>query len=797
MEERRQEMSEVTVDLDTKSKEDGKAWAGFKGDGWRDHIDVRDFIQSNYTPYDGDGSFLEPATVKTTRMWRYLDEHQLSEERDHRVYDVDVHTPADIDAFAAGYIESPEVDDVVVGIQTDEPCKRAMMPNGGWRMVEQAIKEAGKEPDPSVREIFTKYRKTHNDGVFGVYTDDIRRARRSKIITGLPDAYGRGRIIGDYRRVALYGVDRLIEGKMADKNAIPYRNDFSESEIEHWIRYREEHDEQIKALRKLIRLGEEYGLDLRRPAETAREAVQWTYMGYLAAIKSQDGAAMSFGRVSAFFDIYFERDLRNGVITESEAQEIIDQLVMKLRIVRFLRTEAYDKIFSGDPYWATWSDGGFGDDGRSMVTKTSFRLLATLHEDHLGPGPEPNITIFWDSRLPEAYKRYCAETSIETSAIQYESDSEIRSHWGDDAAIACCVSPMRVGKQMQFFAARVNTAKAFLYAINGGRDEMTGDQIIPLGVIDPIRPEDDGSLDYDKVKANYEKALEWLSETYVKALNIIHYMHDRYAYEAIEMALHDREVYRTLGCGMSGLSIAADSLSALKYAKVRPVFNKDAKTMEGHGDEYVEGAPDDLVVGYEVDGDFPVYGNDDDRADDLAKWIVSTVMGQVRRLPVYRDAVPTQSVLTITSNIEYGKATGSFPSGHKKGTPYAPGANPENGMDVHGMLPSMFSVSKIDYEDALDGISLTNTITPDGLGRDMEERVSNLVGILDAGHGHGLYHANINVLRKDTLEDAVEHPEKYPHLTVRVSGYAVNFVKLTKAQQLDVISRTFHGSSLS
>jgi formate C-acetyltransferase len=505
---------------------------------------------------------------------------------------------------------------------------------------------------------------------------------------------------------------------------------------------------------------------------------------------------MSFGRNSAFFDAFFERDLKNGTLDETGAQEIIDQIVMKLRIVRFLRTKDYDKIFSGDPYWATWSDAGFGDDGRSMVTKTSFRLLNTLTLEHLGPGPEPNITIFWDPKLPEGYKRFCARISIDTSAIQYESDKEIRAHWGDDAAIACCVSPMRVGKQMQFFGARVNSAKAFLYAINGGRDEMTGMQVIDKGVIEPIAPEADGTLDFEKVKNNYEKALQWLSETYVEALNIIHYMHDKYAYESIEMALHDKEIYRTLGCGMSGLSIAADSLAALKYAKVYPIYNKDAKNLEGHEAEYVEGAEDDLVVGYRTEGDFPVYGNDDDRADKLATWVVSTVMGQIKRLPVYRDAVPTQSILTITSNVEYGTNTGSFPSGHKKGTPYAPGANPENGMDAHGMLPSMFSVGKIDYNDALDGISLTNTITPDGLGRDEDERVNNLVGILDAGNGHGLYHANINVLRKEQLEDAVEHPDKYPHLTVRVSGYAVNFVKLTREQQLDVISRTFHQGSV-
>ncbi|BDR54757.1 formate acetyltransferase [Bombiscardovia apis] len=774
-----------------------KAWQGFKGEDWKQDIDVRDFIQENYTPYTGDESFLKPATEKTKALWKHLDDNFLAVERKQRVYDVDTHTPAGIDAFPAGYIDGKSAqdtqDNVIVGLQTDVPTKRAMMPNGGWRMVEQAIIEAGKEPDPEVKKIFTRYRKTHNDGVFDVYTQRIKLARHNKILTGLPDSYGRGRIIGDYRRVALYGVNELIARKKADKDSIPYRNDFTEEEIEHWIRFREEHGEQIKALKQLLKLGQEYGLDLSRPAQTAQEAVQWTYMGYLASVKSQDGAAMSIGRLSAFFDVYFERDFAAGLIDETDAQEIIDNIVMKLRIVRFLRTLDYDQIFSGDPYWATWSDAGFSDDGRPLVTKTSFRLLATLTLEHLGPGPEPNITIFWDPKLPEGYKRFCARISIDTSAIQYESDKDIRAHWGDDAAIACCVSPMRVGKQMQFFGARVNSAKALLYAINGGRDEMTGMQVIDRGIIEPIAPEADGTLDYEKVKANYEKALEWLSETYVQALNIIHYMHDKYAYESIEMALHDKEVYRTLGCGMSGLSIAADSLAAIKYAKVYPIYNKDAQGTP----EYVEGGDDNLVVNYKTVGEFPVYGNDDDRADDLAKWAVSTVMGQVKKLPVYRGAVPTQSILTITSNVEYGKNTGSFPSGHKKGTPYAPGANPENGMDSHGMLPSMFSVGKIDYDDALDGISLTNTITPDGLGRDEDERIKNLVGILDSGNGHGLYHANINVLRKEQLEDAVENPDKYPHLTVRVSGYAVNFVKLTREQQLDVISRTFHQGSVT
>ncbi|MFR7425457.1 MAG: pyruvate formate lyase family protein [Bifidobacterium pullorum] len=660
----------TAVDATAVSPEElnAKAWDGFEGGHWQDDIDVRDFIQKNYTPYEGDESFLAGATEKTKHLWQYLDDNYLAVERKQRVYDVDTHTPADIDAFPAGYIDSPEVDNVIVGLQTDVPCKRAMMPNGGWRMVEQAIKEGRQEPDPEIRRSSPSTARPTTTASFGVYTKQIKVARHNKILTGLPDAYGRGRIIGDYRRVALYGVNALIKFKQRDKDSVPYRNDFTEPEIEHWIRFREEHDEQIKALKKLINLGNEYGLDLSRPAQTAQEAVQWTYMGYLASVKSQDGAAMSFGRNSTFFDIYIERDLKNGTLDEAGAQELIDNIVMKLRIVRFLRTKDYDSIFSGDPYWATWSDAGFGDDGRTMVTKTSFRLLNTLTLEHLGPGPEPNITIFWDPKLPEGYKRFCAKISIDTSAIQYESDKEIRDHWGDDAAIACCVSPMRVGKQMQFFAARVNSAKALLYAINGGRDEMTGMQVIDKGVIDPIQPEADGTLDYEKVKNNYEKALEWLSETYVMALNIIHYMHDKYAYESIEMALHDRRCTAPWDCGMSGLSIAADSLSAVKYAKVYPIYNKDAKDMPGHEYEYVEGADDDLVVGYRTEGEFPVYGNDDDRADDIAKWVVSTVMGQIKRLPVYRGAVPTQSILTITSNV----STARTPVPSRPATPRAP-----------------------------------------------------------------------------------------------------------------------------
>ena len=682
---------------------DQKAWEGFVKGNWCDEIDVRDFIQLNYTPYEGDASFLAGPTEKTLRVWNTLEEKYLSEERKVRILDIDTDTPADIDAFKPGYI--CEDDNVIVGLQTDAPLKRAMMPNGGWRMVETAIHEAGMEYNPEVKKIFTKYRKTHNDAVFDIYTPRIRAARSSHIITGLPDAYGRGRIIGDYRRVALYGVDHLIAEKEKDKDR--YANEpFSE----HWARYREEHSEQIKALKKLKNLAQSYGYDISGPATNAHEAVQWTYFGYLASVKSQDGAAMSIGRLSGFFDCYFERDLKNGTLDESGAQEIIDALVIKLRITRFLRTIAYDQIFSGDPYWATWSDAGFGDDGRTLVTKTSFRLLQTLV--NLGPAPEPNITIFWDENLPRGYKEFCALISIDTSSIQYESDPQIRAHWGDDAAIACCVSPMKVGKQMQFFGARVNAAKALLYAINGGRDEMSGKQV--MEGYEPVQG--DGPLDFDDVWKRYEEMLDWVVGTYVEALNIIHYCHDRYAYEAIEMALHDAEIVRTMGCGIAGLSIVADSLAAIKYAKVYPIRDETG-----------------LVVDYRTEGDFPTYGNDDDRADDIAATVVHTVMDKIRAIPMYRDAIPTQSVLTITSNVVYGKATGSFPSGHEKGTPFAPGANPENGIDTHGMVASMLSVGKLDYNDALDGISLTNTITPQGLGRSKEEQIQNLVGILDAG----------------------------------------------------------------
>lgn len=680
------------------------AWDEFNPGPWTETIDVRDFIARNYTPYQGDASFLAGPTEKTLRTWDTLERDYLSVERQRRVYDVDTDTPTDIDAFDPGYIS--EDDDVIVGLQTDTPLKRAMMPFGGWRMVRQALGEAGKEVNPQVEEVFTKYRKTHNDGVFDIYTPRIRAARSAHIITGLPDAYGRGRIIGDYRRVALYGVDFLIEEKQQAKDR--YAN---EGFSEHWARYREEHSEQIKALKKLKTMAQSYGFDISGPATNAKEAVQWTYFGYLGAVKSQDGAAMSIGRLSSFFDIYFERDFARGILNEEDAQEIIDALVIKLRIVRFLRTKDYDQIFSGDPYWATWSDAGFMDDGRPQVTKTSFRLLQTLR--NLGPAPEPNITIFWDPELPEGYKEFCSAISIETSSIQYESDKQIRDRWGDDSAIACCVSPMKVGKQMQFFGARVNAAKSLLYAMNGGRDEISGKQITDVGHT-PI--EGEGPLDFDEVWQKYEIMLDWVVGVYVEALNIIHYSHDKYAYESIEMALHDSEIIRTMGCGIAGLSIVADSLSAIKYATVTPVRDETG-----------------LIIDYITEGEFPRYGNDDDRADDIAATIVHTVMEKIKAQPMYRDAIPTQSVLTITSNVVYGKATGNFPSGHRAGTPFSPGANPENGADTHGMVASMLSVGKLDYNDALDGISLTNTITPSGLGRTKDEQVRNLVGVLDAG----------------------------------------------------------------
>ncbi|MBX9244883.1 formate C-acetyltransferase [Actinotalea ferrariae] len=738
------------------------AWHGFVPGPWQDGVDVRDFIQRNYTPYAGDASFLAGPTERTTRIWARLSE-MFPAERERGVYDVDATTPSSITAHAPGYIDRD--DELIVGLQTDAPLKRAIMPYGGWRMVEGALKTYGYEADPQIAKIFTEYRKTHNAGVFDVYPPDVRAARSSHLITGLPDAYGRGRIIGDYRRVALYGVDGLVAAKRLERAELDL-----ERSTEDVIREREEIAEQIRALGELEQMAASYGYDISGPATTAREAVQWLYFAYLGAVKEQNGAAMSLGRTSTFLDVYLQRDLAAGRITEEQAQELIDDLVIKLRIVRFLRTPEYDALFSGDPTWVTESIGGLGEDGRPLVTRTSFRYLQTLY--NLGPAPEPNLTVFWSHRLPEGFKRFCAQVSIDTSAIQYESDDLIRRQCGDDAAIACCVSAMTVGKQMQFFGARVNLAKGLLYAINGGRDEVTGKQIAPV-----TAPVAGDVLDYEQVRAAFDQLLDWLAQTYVDALNCIHWSHDKYAYERIEMALHDRAILRTLACGIAGLSVATDSLSAIKHATVRPV-------RDGTG----------LVVDYVVEGDFPTYGNDDDRADDIAVELVRSFMEKVRRQPTYRNAKHTQSVLTITSNVVYGTHTGNTPDGRRAGEPFAPGANPMNGRDSHGMLASALSVAKLPYDQAEDGISLTSTVVPSGLGRDRAEQVTNLVGLLDAYDvSHG-FHVNINVLNRETLLDAMDHPENYPQLTIRVSGYAVNFVRLTREQQLDVLSRTFHGA---
>jgi formate C-acetyltransferase len=737
------------------------AWRGYVAGPWQDRVDVRDFIQRNYTPYTGDHTFLAGPTARTTAVWqRLLD--LFPAERAKGVLDVDASTPAGITAHAPGYIDREN--ELIVGLQTDAPLKRAIMPYGGWRMVEGALQTYGYEADPRVAEIFTKYRKTHNDGVFDVYPPNVRAARSSHIITGLPDAYGRGRIIGDYRRVALYGVDALVAAKKLERAEL----DMMRS-TEDVIREREELAEQVRALGELKQMAASYGYDISGPATDAREAVQWLYFAYLAAVKEQNGAAMSLGRTSTFLDIYLERDVAAGVLTEEQAQELIDDFVIKLRIVRFLRTPEYDALFSGDPTWVTESIGGMGEDGRPLVTRTSFRYLQTLY--NLGPAPEPNLTVLWSHTLPEGFKRFCAQVSIDTSAIQYESDELIRSQCGDDAAIACCVSAMTVGKQMQFFGARVNLAKALLYAINGGRDEMTGKQIAPASL-----PMAGDVLDYEQVRAAYDTLLDWLAETYVDALNCIHWSHDKYAYERIEMALHDRAVLRTLACGIAGLSVVADSLSAIKYATVRPVRDDSG-----------------LVVDYEVQGDFPTYGNDDDRVDDIAVEIVRSFMEKIRRQPTYRNAKHTQSVLTITSNVVYGKSTGNTPDGRRTGEPFAPGANPMNGRDSHGMLASALSVAKLPYEEAEDGISLTSTVVPSGLGRTRTEQVTNLVGLLDGYTVSRGFHINVNVLNRETLQEAMQHPENYPQLTIRVSGYAVNFVRLTREQQLDVLSRTFHG----
>ncbi|MDQ1204102.1 formate C-acetyltransferase [Microbacterium sp. SORGH_AS_0862] len=738
-----------------------QAWDGFTAGPWQDGVDVRDFIQRNYTPYTGDGSFLAGPTERTTRVWNTL-AAMFPEERERGVYDIDPYTPAAITAHQPGYIAKD--DELIVGLQTDAPLKRAIMPNGGWRMVEGALKTYGYEVDETLKAIYTQYRKTHNEGVFDVYSPSVRAARRSHIITGLPDAYGRGRIIGDYRRVALYGVDALIAAKKIDKlglDTTPFTEDV--------VRAREEHAEQIRALGELKQMAASYGYDISGPATTAREAVQWLYFAYLGSVKEQNGAAMSLGRTSTFLDVFVQRDLERGLLTESEAQEIVDDFVIKLRIVRFLRTPEYDQLFSGDPTWVTETIGGVGEDGRPLVTRTSFRYLQTLY--NLGPAPEPNMTVFWSEQLPEGFKNFCAQVSIDTSAVQYESDDLIRAQWGDDAAIACCVSPMRVGKQMQFFGARVNLAKTLLYAINGGRDEVTGEQIAPEET-----PVGDGPLDYADVDARFDRMMDWLAATYVEALNCIHWSHDKYAYERLEMALHDKDVLRTMAFGIAGLSVAADSLSAIKYATVTPIRDERG-----------------IVVDYRTEGVFPAYGNDDDRADAIAVELVERFMAKLRRHPMYRNALPTQSVLTITSNVVYGKATGNTPDGRRAGEPFAPGANPMNGRDTHGMLASALSVAKVPYTEAQDGISLTNTIVPAGLGRTADERSRNLAGLLDAYFSSNGYHMNVNVLNRETLLDAMENPEAYPQLTIRVSGYAVNFVRLTREQQLDVLSRTFHG----
>ena len=736
------------------------AWEGFQTGLWQKEIDVRNFIQHNYTPYEGDGSFLAPATERTKNIWAHLSA-LFPEERKKGVLDIS-QIPSSITAHGPGYIDREH--EIIVGLQTDAPLKRAIMPNGGLRMVLSSLEAFGYEPDPHVVEAFSKYRKTHNEGVFDAYTAEVRRCRSSHILTGLPDAYGRGRIIGDYRRVALYGVARLIEDKTREKNKLD-----SAMSTEEIIRDREELSEQIRALTELQQMASSYGFDISAPARTAREAVQWLYFGYLAAVKEQNGAAMSLGRTSTFLDIYFERDLAAGTITEEQAQEIVDDFVIKLRIVRFLRTPEYDELFAGDPTWVTESIAGMGDDGRSLVTKTSFRFLQTLY--NLGPAPEPNLTIWYSPNLPEGFRNFSAQVAIDTSAIQFESDEIMRRTWGDDGAIACCVSPMLVGKQMQFFGARANLAKCLLYAINGGRDELTGKQIGPVS--EAVQGDD---LDFEDVIDKFDQMMDWLARVYVNAMNVIHYMHDKYAYERIEMALHDYAPLRTMAFGIAGLSVVADSLSAIRYAKVRVTRDETG-----------------LVTDYETEGTYPQFGNNDNRVDQLASGVVSRFMNKLRKYPTYRNALHTQSVLTITSNVVYGKGTGNTPDGRRQGEPFAPGANPMHGRDTHGIHASAASVAKIPYRDAADGISLTTTLIPAGLGRVAADRIPNLRGMLDAFFGSTGYHMNVNVLNRDTLLDAVDHPEKYPNLTIRVSGYAVNFVRLTREQQMDVINRTFHG----
>ncbi|MBR2380237.1 MAG: formate C-acetyltransferase [Paraprevotella sp.] len=739
------------------------SWAGFKGEQWRKEINVRNFIQHNYTPYTGDDSFLKPSSEKTRKVWNKLTE-MFKVEREKGVYDTETKLPQSITTYGPGYIDKDN--EVVVGLQTDAPLKRGIFPKGGIRMVENSLEAYGYHLDPMTKEIFTKYRKTHNEGVFSAYTDEMVAARRSAIITGLPDAYGRGRIIGDYRRVALYGTARLIE----DKKVFQQRLDIQELNDE-IIRNREEVTEQIRALKDFEKMCAGYGFDVSRPAKDAREAVQFVYLAYLAAVKDQDGAAMSIGRTATFLDIYIEKDIKEGKLTEEEAQELVDQMIIKLRIVRFLRTPEYNDLFSGDPVWVTESLGGMGLDGRTLVTKTCFRYLHTLY--NLGPAPEPNLTVLWAEQLPENWKKFCAKVSIDTSAIQYENDDLMRVDYGDDYGIACCVSPMKIGKQMQFFGARANLAKCLLYAINGGRDEMSGVQVTPK--FEPITSE---YLDYNEVMEKYEQMMRWLAKVYINALKIIHYMHDKYDYEAYEMALHDGDVQRIRATGIAGLSIVADSLAAIRDCKVRVIRDERG-----------------LAVGFEREGDYVPFGNNDDRTDAIAVEITEKFMNFLRQHETYRNAIPTQSILTITSNVVYGKKTGSTPDGRQGGTPFAPGANPMNGRDVKGAVAALASVAKLPFHHAHDGISYTFAISPATLGKEREIQVNNLVNLLDGYFTpDGGQHLNVNVFDKELLVDAMEHPEKYPQLTIRVSGYAVNFVKLTREQQLDVISRTINHS---
>ena len=740
-----------------------ESWAGFKGELWKKEINVRDFIQNNYTPYTGDDSFLKPSSEKTRKVWNKLTE-MFKVEREKGVYDTETKLPQSITTYGPGYIDKDN--EVVVGLQTDAPLKRGIFPKGGIRMVENSLEAYGYHLDPMTKEIFTKYRKTHNEGVFSAYTEEMLAARRSAIITGLPDAYGRGRIIGDYRRVALYGTARLIE----DKKQFQKRLDIQELNDE-IIRNREEVTEQIHALQDFEKMCAAYGFDVTRPAKDAREAVQFVYLAYLAAVKDQDGAAMSIGRTSTFLDIYIEKDIREGKLTEEEAQELVDQMIIKLRIVRFLRTPEYNDLFSGDPVWVTESLGGMGIDGRTLVTKTCFRYLHTLYNH--GPAPEPNLTVLWADKLPENWKKFCAKVSIDTSAIQYENDDLMRVDYGDDYGIACCVSPMKIGKQMQFFGARANLAKCLLYAINGGRDERTGVQVAPK--FEPITSE---YLDYNEVMEKYEQMMRWLAKVYVNALKIIHYMHDKYDYEAYEMALHDGDVQRIRATGIAGLSIVADSLAAIRDCKVKVIRDERG-----------------LAVDFEREGEYVPYGNNDDRTDAIAVEITEKFMNYLRQHETYRNAVATQSILTITSNVVYGKKTGTTPDGRQGGTPFAPGANPMNGRDVKGAVAALASVAKLPFHHAHDGISYTFAISPATLGKERDIQVSNLVGLLDGYFTpDGGQHLNVNVFDKDLLVDAMEHPEKYPQLTIRVSGYAVNFVKLTREQQLDVISRTINHS---